>query len=387
MPPTITLRNADRLQHVAVSRLQLYVSGRVHALLYPYQAWLVKEVAATADADGIVDAGKLGGLLNVAVTRWRATIADYARLLTAARRVAGSIAFTPWRLKHNHFIPAPLERLQEAWEPNTDDWRQLVQMWQRRRDYALSVAQQRVYGDGLNLSQRIWRLEQGGMQTIRNTIAQGMAERTNAWDLAERLEGQLNANQEWPKWAESRLRNMDARERAVSKEGLWRTAADERLANVEGLTPQAGISYNALRLARNEIQNANHAVTSDIAQNFPGIVGRNVVLSPAHPKHDICDNLVAENPHPKGSNFLPAHPQCLCYFTEVLMPRADFTRQAAAWGRGEGDFLDGYASWLGVRSLAPLPDTFTMREGFELAAMMDKWLDGDVDAMATVIGL
>ena len=78
---------------------------------------------------------------------------------------------------------------------------------------------------------------------------------------------------------------------------------------------------------------------------------------------------------------------CLCYFTEVLMPPSDFTRQAAAWGRGEGDFLDGYASWLGVRSLAPLPDTFTMREGFELAAMMDKWLDGDVDAMATVIGL
>ena len=384
---SLTIRNCDRLQHVAVSRLQLYVSGRVHAIIYPFQAWLTREVRGAADADGLADAGRLALVVNQADGRWRAAMSQYAQLLTVSRRAAGSIAFAPWRAKHNHFIPQPVERLQEAFEPNNDDWMQLVQMWQRRRDYALSVAQQRVYGDGLNLSSRIWRLEQGGMQTIRNTIAQGMAERTNAWDLAERLEGQLNANQEWPKWSESRLSNMDARERARSKEGLWRTAADEQLANVEGLTPQAGISYNALRLARNEIQIANHAVTSDIAQNFPGIVGRTVVLSPAHPVSDVCDELVAANPHDKTANFLPAHPQCLCRWEEVLMSRADFAKAAGAWSRGEGDFLDGYARWLGVRSLAPLPDTFTTAAGFELAEMLDKWMDNDVDAMATVIGI
>jgi hypothetical protein len=228
------------------------------------------------------------------------------------------------------------------------------------------------------------------MQTIRNTIAQGMAERTNAWDLAQRMEGQLNADQDWPKWSETRLRNMDARGRLASKEGLWRNAAEMRAGNpdVTGLlSPPAGISYNALRLARNEIQAANHAVTSDIAQHFPGIVGRNVVLSPSHPKSDRCDELAAGGPYDKTANFLPDHANCLCRWAEVLMPRADFARQAGAWSRGEGDFLDGYASWLGVRSLAPLPDTFTMAEGFELAAMMDKWLAGDVDAMATVIGV
>jgi hypothetical protein len=129
------------------------------------------------------------------------------------------------------------------------------------------------------------------------------------------------------------------------------------------------------------------ALTSDIAQHFPGIVGRDVVLSPAHPRSDVCDEAVAQNPHEKTASFLPLHVQCMCAWREVLMSRADFTRQAAAWSRGESAFLDGYASWLGVRSLAPLPDTFTMAEGFELATMMDKWLSGDVDAMATVIGL
>lgn len=389
MTAPITLRNADRLQHVAVSRLQLYVTGRVHAILYPFQSWLAGEVQDAADADGLADAGKLALVVNQADGRWRNTIANYVQLLTNARRAAGSIAFTPWRLRHNHLITQPIERIQEAWTPQPDDYRRLVQTWQRRRDYALQAAQQRVYGDGFNLSRRIWRLEQGGMQAIRNTIAQGMAERTNAWELARRLEGQLNAQQEWPQWSETRLRGLDARGRARSAEGLWRNPQERAAANADataqGLSPQAGISYNALRLARNEIQAANHAVTSEIALNFPGIVGRDVVLSPAHPRSDICDSLVAENPHPKEANFLPAHVSCLCSWREVLMPRSDFARQAAAWARGEGDFLDGYASWLGVRSLAPLPATVDAAGALELLNMMKTWLDGNVDAMATVL--
>ena len=77
---------------------------------------------------------------------------------------------------------------------------------------------------------------------------------------------------------------------------------------------------------------------------------------------------------------------CLCRWEEVLMPRSEFTKRTEAWARGDGDFLDGYASWLGVRSLAPLPDTVDAAGALELLTMMKTWLDGDVDAMATVIG-
>ena len=67
------------------------------------------------------------------------------------------------------------------------------------------------------------------------------------------------------------------------------------------------------------------------------------------------------------------------------MPAGDFTKQAGAWARGESDFLDGYASWLGVRSLAPLPATVDAAGALELLNMMKTWLDGNVDAMATVL--
>ncbi len=305
MTPTITVRNTDRLQHVAVTRLQLYTAGQVHALIYPFQAWLTKEVSETADGDGIADAGKLAGVLRAADTRWRGVMSDYVALLTRARQQGGSIAFGPLRLRHNYYITAPVERLQEAFTPTLDDWGKLAEMWLRRRNYALQVAQQHVYSDGLNLSQRIWRLEQGSMQTIRNTIATGMAQRTSAVELAQQLEGQLNAGQDWPRWTRARLSKMDARERAQDAKGLLRSASDVPPGG------SAGISYNALRLARNEIQIGNHAVTSDIAQNFPGIVGRKVVLSPAHPQSDICDEYAAGGPYEKTANFLPLHPQCV----------------------------------------------------------------------------
>jgi hypothetical protein len=179
---------------------------------------------------------------------------------------------------------------------------------------------------------------------------------------------------------------IDTEGELAYREGLWRNAADQRRQNpdVTGLlTPPGGISYNALRLARNEIQIANHAVTSDIAQNFPGIVGRKVVLSPAHPKSDICDELAAGGPYEKTANFLPAHPQCLCRWEEVLMPPSEFARQVRGWVAGDNDFLDDYSSWMGWRSLAPVDlDTAALAE---LSHAVDLWLDGDVDAMATVL--
>ena len=378
---TITIRNADRLQHVAVTRLQLYTAGQVHALIYPFQAWLTKEVRNTADADGTADAGKLAGVTQASDSRWRAVMVDYVALLTRARQQGGAIAFGPYRLRHNRYITEPIERLQEAFVPTMDDFGKLAEMWLRRRNYALQVAQSRVYSDGLNLSQRIWRLEQGGMQAIRNTIATGMAQRTSAVELAQQLEGQLNAGQDWPRWTRARLSKMDARERAQDAKGLLRSASDVPPGG------SAGISYNALRLARNEIQIANHAVTSDIAIHSPWVTGRKVVLSPAHPRSDQCDDLAAGGPYDKTANFLPAHPQCLCRWEEVLMPPSDFAKQAGAWARGESDFLDGYTSWLGVRALAPIPDTLTAAGLMELATAINTWLDGNVDAMATVMQL
>lgn len=372
----VTARNVDRIQHVAVSRLTLFVAGAIHALFEPVQAWLTDQVRQAVDDEGMTDAAKLATLSMLVEQRWRPAMKRYVSLLESARVQAADIAFTSLRVKNNALLKE--WALQESFTPDSTDWMRLARMWLQRRNYALQVANQRVYGDGLILSQRIWRLENGGLQAIRQTLASGMASRTSAWELAQALEGQLGANADFPRWTRQRLHALSPRERAEDLSGLIR-AGDTRQP-----WQSRGVSYNALRLARNEIQHANHAMTSEIARNFPGIVGRKSRLSPEHPKTDICDEYAAGGPYEPTANFLPLHPQCLCYWEEVLMPSKEFNRQVGSWVRGESGFLDGYARWLDQRAVGPWPDAVA---AVEFWSTMQLWMDGDVDAMATVLKL
>lgn len=399
----ITARNVDRLQHVGISRLTLYVAGRIHAAIYPFQAWLVDEVRQAADGEGAVDGAKISGLLGVAEARWREVMRRYTALLRTGREQAGDIAFTSLRVKNSARLPVWVERgtavgesvvirqasgvtrqasgvgLSESFQPVTEDWTRLARMWTRRRNQALEIAGQRIWGDGLNLSQRIWRLENGGLLSIRRTLAAGMANRTNAWQLATELKGMLGAGRDFPRWTEERLYALSPRRRAQDLSGLLR-AGDAILPG-----ESRGVAYNALRLARNEIQIANHAMTTEIATHFPGIVGRKSRLSPEHPATDICDDYAAGGPYAVTENFLPLHPQCLCFYEEVLMPKADFAAQVRGWVAGEGDFLDGYVGWLDQRAAGPWPERAPLADVMDLWLTMQMWMDGNVDAMAAVI--
>lgn len=395
----ITARNVDRLQHVAVSRLTLFVAGRIHAVFEPFQRWLGDQVRQAADEEGLVDAGLVWQVLSAAEPRWREVMRRYAALVTAARVQAADIAFGSLRAKNNALLSEWVEkrpgvgesgvrrhesgvsglRLEESFQPSSTDWLRLVRMWGQRRDWALRAAQERVWSDGLVLSQRLWRLENGGLAAIRQTLASGMVERTSAWELAQTLEAQLGANADFPRWTRQRLSVLSPRDRAEDLSGLLRAG--------DALQPwqSRGVSYNALRLARNEIQIANHAMTSEIARNFPGITGRKSRLSPEHPVTDICDEYAAGGPYAVTENFLPLHPQCLCYYEEVLMPKTAFAAQVRGWIAGENEFLDGYVSWLDQRAAGPWPAVLDAAGVAEFWGTMERWLSGDVDAMATVL--
>lgn len=371
MTTKITPKNVDRLQHVAISRLTLYMAAQIHVMLGELQTWLLTQVRQATDTDGNVEMAQLSAMLPALDTKWHRIVGDYTTLLQRARTQAGDIAFTPLWQRHNAFFPTALDRIQEAFTPSTNDWQQLAAMWLRRRNAALQVAQQRVWSDGLSLSQRLWRLDNGGLSQIRATIAQGMAERTSAVRLAQELELCLGADMDMPRWAYARLNQMTASERATDASGLLHDQVHRT----------QGVAYNALRLARNEIQYANHAVTSDIARNFPGITGRWVRLSPAHPKSDICDSVAAGGPYPKDYNDLPLHPMCMCRYEEAMMDPKQFAANVRGWLQNDNDFLNDYVNWLGLRQLAPMPATLQALDAMAL------WLDGNVDAMAHILQL
>jgi hypothetical protein len=365
MPVKPTLANVDQLQHNAVARLTLHVAAASMGKFAKLQEWLLARVNAAADEEGNADPAKLGMVATEFGPKWKAAIGQYTALLSRARVQAADIAYTPLRLRHNTYITATTT--QEATTPTEA----IVEMWIRRRNMALAAAQRRTYSDGLVLSQRIWNLENDGLSRIRATLAAGMDGRTSAVRLSRQLEQALGANQDMPRWAYSRLNKMTAAERANDLTGLLTDPAQR----------SQGMAYNALRMARTELQYANHAVTTEIAAHSPWITGRYVRLSPAHPQSDICDEWAAGGPYDKNLNVLLLHPNCLCRYEEALMQPSAFAAQVAGWVRGDNDFLDDYSDWLGQRSITPLPDFGT------IAAVMDLWLNGSVDAQAEALQL
>lgn len=365
----IPVDEVDRLQQVALMRLILRVIAETHRILGGYQQWLTAWVERQADRDGEVGP-ELGQGIGEVSSRYRAVMGEWKALFAAGQQQAAAIPVGAWLVRHNQFmtlVQQPVEEELSAGELGT-----LIRLWQGRRERALQAATARTYGDGLTLSDRIWRLENTGLARIRGTLAMAMTERTNAYDLARQLEGALGANQDLPRWTWERLYRMTPAERARDATGLLRDPAQRT----------QGVAYNALRLARTELQNANHAVTSEIARRSPWITGRFVRLSPSHPKIDICDEYANGGPYSVNEEILSLHPNCLCRYEEDLMSADEFTRQTRSWLEGENRFLDDYATWLGTQQPTELiPWNLSEAESLEM------WLAGTEDTHAALLRL
>lgn len=371
---TIRLRAACAVQAGALARLTLATFAGLHTLGLPFAAWLRERVAASADGDGMADAVALLGVQVEADRRWRELVGRWGKLIERGRGEAAALAGGLWMVQHNGMMASLAQPVSEAArpEPSPNDWLVLVRLWEARRERALAATAQRVHGDGLVLSQRIWRLEQDGLTEMRIILSQAFAERTNAMDLARQLEGMLGIDQDIPRWANDRLYRMTPTERMESSEGLLR--------GPEGRGQ--GVAYKALRVARTELQYANHAVTTEIAVHNPAVTGRKVQLSAGHPKIDICDTYASGGPYPKSDQILPLHPNCMCFYEDVLMNRADFGRQVRGWMRGENQFLDEYAGWLGMNDpTEPAP------WGLTIGDALVRWTGIERDAQAMALGL
>jgi hypothetical protein len=172
----------------------------------------------------------------------------------------------------------------------------------------LDAAAQRMYGDGLTLSDRIWRLDLESRNGIKRTVLNGVANGDSAWNIAKDLETYLGANEDCPRWTSTRLSKLTPTDRMVSRRGL--------VVSVLGTPCESkGVAYKALRLARNEIQIAHQRATDDIWGNVPWLEQEQVMLSPDHPPIGCeCEDVVAggedgEGIYPKGEITLPLHVQ------------------------------------------------------------------------------
>lgn len=180
---------------------------------------------------------------------------------------------------------------------------------QRIATEALTFVRGFVAADGLQLSDRLWRLDRGAREQLANRIEQAVIQGNSAAQAAREM---LSAGSPVPA-------DIQVKTKAAAAAPLGKAAGDI-LTRGEG-SPL----FNAMRVFRTEINRAHGSAYQRAAEQVPGSIGTRFLLSPAHPKPDICDLLAVQNLHglgpgvyPHGKSPWPAHPNTLSYVEVVF---------------------------------------------------------------------
>jgi len=370
----VRMGSLDKASFKAVLRLQVFFTGRTHELILEFgkqaQALLLKH----GNEDGVLDGLRGFRAQTDLLKAWGDTWKTWQDEFQAARREAVSIPFGVMAVRHERLVAAPLSLITETspqiGESTRFGGREFFEsieggVFKPQLDILLNVAAEYLYGDSLNLSDRIWRVDREARDAINNVVMQGIADGDSAWNIAKKLEQFLGAGEDCPRWTSTRL--------------YGRTASDKSAGDTTGLLSGdacdgRGVSYNALRLARTEIQKAHSLATDRVMQSQPWVQMEQTNLSASHPEPDECDDVVSggekgDGVYPVGTIEYPLHPNCFCYKTAVLMPEKEFTSSLNGWLKGESwPEMDSYAEDIGVDL-----STSLMPNALSLAV----WLFGD----------
>ena len=107
-------------------------------------------------------------------------------------------------------------------------------------------------------------------------------------------------------WVEDRI-NI-----AIGKGLNAREFAKEIRSLIRPDTP-GGVSYAAIRLARTELNNANHFAAVQDQVDKPYVTGMDWRRSRSHTERDICDKLAEGGPYAIDKVPPKPHPNCFCY--------------------------------------------------------------------------
>lgn len=180
----------------------------------------------------------------------------------------------------------------------------------RISDQILLFMHSYIEADGLQLSDRLWRLDQHARESVGRAVETAVIQGHSASRAAQ----------------EFLARGVAVPADVAAKMEM---AGAGRLARVAGRALMTGdgerSAYaNALRVFRTEINRAHGEAYRASLDQLPDVIGVRFVLSPAHPQRDVCDMHASVNRYglgpgvyPKGKSPWPAHPNTLS-FEEVV---------------------------------------------------------------------
>jgi hypothetical protein len=350
--------------------------GEVHRLVNEMMEPAVKLLRKESQ-EGALDQAVGTRALQLLLQEWEGFIKQFTELIARGMWTGASLPFGMLAVYHAEWVlPHATAELDESLgvarlfqEQINDDI-----VFKPQLQAIVEAATRRTYGDGLNLSQRIWQLDTWGRNGLNQAVTLAMGRGASAWQLAQDVEQFLGSGQDCPRWTRDRLYSLTKADIASGdRTGLH--SGDECRGQ--------GVSYNALRLARTEIQAILNMATDHLFAQMPWIEMEQINLSPDHAVIDICDDAINDSEtgdgvYPKGTIALPFHPHCLCYKTAVLMEPDQFVGQLRDWlGGGSWPAMDTYASMIGGNVAEDLRES-------GVAVSMAYWLWGDAVDLGTL---
>lgn len=257
--------------------------------IYRRLAAKVRGILASHAKNDQIPISALGPIKREVGAQIEAAMQAYEKLLDAGMREAISIGYSA--------AVAEQERRKLAYESINDQLMRLMRA--------------RFAGDGLQLSDRVWRVN-----ALTRSIIIGHIERavTQGWSGIEAAQRLLGVG--LPLSPEIRAQ--------LERAGLGRLAND-----MTSLLLQApgNAMHNAHRLLVTEINASHNAGYVEGVRDVPGAIGVKFKLSPNHPRVDICDMLASVNEYglgpgvyPFDAHPFPAHPMTMSY----LVVKFDF---------------------------------------------------------------
>jgi len=172
--------------------------------------------------------------------------------------------------------------------------------------------------DGRTLEERIKTLIYGAEETVEALIKQGIEEGWSAWELANKIEQYISP---------------DRRSKLVSPWSIIRADKDMPISYIPENVPAGAVDFNAYRIAITELTNHYRWAVVDSSKDCPFVVGWRWVLSPLHPKKDICDDWAS---HEEGIGFGVysdadeimkfGHPFCKCDIYTITVFHKEFKK-------------------------------------------------------------
>lgn len=363
----------------ATNRLILRTSGEIAKRFNTLATELSRRIVSAAGDDNKLDQIEVQFVRGWYVEQVAAAFAYVDTLIRKAMEQAGRIGLAQLGWEHGYFFKTSL--LQQEGE------REAVSAIIRKQsaDF-VNAATSRYYGDArVNYSQRIWQQEQKARARFDAVMLNAITTGKSAWETAETISSFLRVGAECPEWTEERLYGKTyTQDFAPSKSPC--TGQDRTSPTV---------AYNALRLARTEIAWTSGEATRTAWRNSPFVLGVNVELSPSHPESDICDQVVANNPHalgealaPSSTMHVPIHPNCLCTEISELPERDEGVDRVRAWIGGATDTgLDNYATYLGFSSAdIATPIALEAITGALLDTLIE-WIGDDAKLHGDLLGI